>query len=131
LNAFGAVNGFGRASRNSRRGSRTSGRRRDGTRLRLADPWLSICVSDRRTGMIITGGHVYPGVVVGNAAVVGLPDGSPRRNCMLTVLELASYKVPKSYEFVAELPRMENGKIRSAALLEQRVTSAVEQQMHR
>ncbi len=81
--------------------------------------------------MIITGGHVYPGEVVENAAVVGLPDGSPRRNWMLTVLELASYKVPKSYEFVAELPRMENGKIRRCALLEQRVTSSVKPQMHR
>jgi acyl-coenzyme A synthetase/AMP-(fatty) acid ligase len=39
---------------------------------------------------------------------------------------LTPYKVPKSYEFVAELPRDQTGKIRRSALVDEAVKRAGE-----
>ncbi len=109
-----------------------------------ADGYLSI--ADRRVDMIVTGAaNVYPAEVeaaltehpaVADVAVIGLPDAEwgkrvhaviqPRagiappaasaldRHCRE---RLASYKAPKTYEFVADLPRNDAGKIRRSALV--------------
>jgi bile acid-coenzyme A ligase len=102
-------------------------------------------LADRRTDMIISGGaNVYPAEVeaalsedpaVADVVVVGLPDpewgqrvhaviqardpDSPppaerlRDHCRQ---RLAPYKVPKTFEFVARLPRSAAGKIRRGSL---------------
>jgi bile acid-coenzyme A ligase len=106
-------------------------------------------LADRRVDLIIVGGaNVYPAEVeaallqhpeVQDVAVIGLPDedlgkrvhaviqpADPRRPPSLDELEahcrvrLARYKVPKSYEFVAVLPRDESGKIRRSSLVAER-----------
>lgn len=106
-------------------------------------------LADRRADLIITGGaNVYPAEVevalsehpgVLDSAVVGLPSeewgktvhaiveprdpGNPPvaedldRHCRE---RLAPYKIPKSWELVATLPRDEAGKIRRSALAAER-----------
>ena len=111
-----------------------------------ADGYLYI--SDRRTDLIISGGaNVYPAEVEGallrhsavaDAAVVGLPHPDwgqvvhaivePRPSSQVTEAELAAhcrenlapYKVPKSFEMVASLPRDPSGKLRRSALRDER-----------
>jgi bile acid-coenzyme A ligase len=109
--------------------------------------WLHVI--DRRADLIVTGGEsVYPTEVeaallehhdVEEAVVVGLPDEewisrvhavvelSPgasvtseqlRRHCLDL---LTAYKAPKSYEFVTTVPRDEMGKVRRAAIADDRV----------
>jgi bile acid-coenzyme A ligase len=103
-------------------------------------------LADRRTDLIITGGaNVYPAEVeaalsehtgIADVAVIGLPDEEwgkrvhavVQPGVELTVAELdahcrerlASYKVPKTWEFVETLPRDDTGKIRRAALVAER-----------
>jgi len=109
-----------------------------------ADGYLFI--ADRRTDLIISGGaNIYPAEVEGalsehpgvaDSAVIGMPDeewgrrvhaiiqpldavnppdvGTLDRHCRDRI---ASYKVPKTWEFVAELPRNEAGKIRRSGLM--------------
>jgi bile acid-coenzyme A ligase len=106
-------------------------------------------ISDRRVDLIVTGGaNVYPAEVeaalsdhpgLADVAVIGVPDEEWGRRVHAVVqsadvamppsaLELdahcrerlASYKAPKTYEFVDELPRNEAGKIRRSALVAER-----------
>ncbi len=99
--------------------------------------------------MIVSGGaNVYPAEVeaalhdhpaIGDLAVIGVPDddwgkrvhaiiepsdpGNPPSVADLDAYvreRLTSYKVPKTYEFVASLPRNEAGKIRRSALADER-----------
>jgi bile acid-coenzyme A ligase len=108
--------------------------------------------ADRRVDMIISGGsNVYPAEVEGalaehsnvrDVAVIGLPDEEwgqrvhaiieladpakrPSAEEMKTYCKdrIASYKVPKSFEFVTALPRDEAGKLRRTALVEERAHS--------
>jgi bile acid-coenzyme A ligase len=110
-----------------------------------ADGYLFL--ADRRTDLIITGGaNVYPAEVeaalsehpgIADVAVIGLPDEEWGKRVHavvqlgatpLTVAELdahcrerlASYKAPKTWEFVDALPRDEAGKIRRLALVAER-----------
>jgi bile acid-coenzyme A ligase len=111
-----------------------------------ADGYLFL--ADRRTDLIITGGaNVYPAEVeaaltehpsVGDVAVIGLPDDDWGKRVHAVVqlavgsepaaadLEchcrerLASYKVPKTWEFVEQLPRDDAGKLRRSALVAER-----------
>jgi bile acid-coenzyme A ligase len=108
-------------------------------------------IADRRTDMIVSGGaNVYAAEVeaalaehvdIDDVVAVGVPDPDwgrrvhaiiqPRsavappsvdaldRHCRQ---RLAAFKVPKSYEFVAELPRSEHGKIQRLALAEERAS---------
>jgi len=108
-------------------------------------------LADRRVDLIVTGGaNVYPAEVesvlselaaVADVAVIGLPDGEldkrvhaiiqptdpssppsalePDKRCRQ---QLLSYKAPKSYGFVAELPRLSSGKIRRSALVDERLS---------
>ena len=99
--------------------------------------YLHIC--DRRTDMVITGGvNVYPAEVeavlhahpdVGDAAVIGVPDDewgervhavvAPRDGRLLdpaalesfVAVRLAGFKRPRSWDFRADLPRTESGKL--------------------
>lgn len=99
-------------------------------------------ISDRLKDMIISGGeNIYPAEVeqlvmeldsVAAVAVVGVPDDKwgevplavvvPAEGRSLTARDvtahldgrLARYKIPKSVEFVRELPRTASGKIRKA-----------------
>lgn len=109
-----------------------------------ADGYLFI--ADRRTDLIISGGaNIYPAEVeavilqhpaVADAAVVGIPDAEMGK-CVLAVVELrrgqqagadeliafarrdlAHYKCPRRIEFVAELPREPQGKVRKHQLIE-------------
>jgi bile acid-coenzyme A ligase len=109
-------------------------------------------VADRRTDLVITGGaNVYPAEVesallehpdVFDVAVIGLPDddlggrvhaviqprdpaASPPSKALDAFVRdrLAGYKAPRSYEFVADLPRTEAGKIRRRALADERRAS--------
>jgi bile acid-coenzyme A ligase len=102
-------------------------------------------LADRRVDMIVTGAaNVFPAEVeaaltehpaVADVAVIGVPDREwgkrvhaviqPREGMALpTVPELdrhcrerlASYKAPKTYEFVADFPRNDAGKIQRSAL---------------
>lgn len=106
-------------------------------------------LADRRVDMIISGGaNVYPAEIEGaltehpqvaDAVVVGLPDDEWGERVHAIVMpanpvrppsteelrsfcreRLAPYKVPKEFEFVAELPRTEAGKIRRADLANER-----------
>ena len=106
-------------------------------------------IADRRIDMIITGGaNVFPAEVeavltehpaIGDVAVIGLSDEEwgkrvhaviqPReeRNPPSTAeldahcrARLMAYKAPKTYDFVAQLPRSSAGKIRRSALIAER-----------
>jgi bile acid-coenzyme A ligase len=112
-------------------------------------------IADRRVDLIVSGGaNVYPAEVeaalsehpgLSDAAVIGVPDEEwgRRVHAIVQVDDLASapaaseldvhcrerltsYKVPKTYEFVAELPRNEAGKIRRSALVAERESGWVE-----
>jgi long-chain acyl-CoA synthetase len=108
-----------------------------------ADGYLFI--ADRRTDLIITGGaNVYPAEVesvvlqhpaVADAAVIGLPDAEMGKSVVAVVelrpgqraaaediiafarRDLAHYKCPRRVEFVAELPREPQGKVRKHELV--------------
>jgi bile acid-coenzyme A ligase len=106
-------------------------------------------IADRRTDLIISGGtNVYPAEVeavlsehagVADVAVIGLPDEDWGRRVHAVIqprdpqappstdsltnhcrARLQPAKLPKSYEFVATLPRDGVGKIRRSALVEAR-----------
>jgi bile acid-coenzyme A ligase len=108
-------------------------------------------IADRRVDLIITGGaNVYPAEVeaalaehgdIVDCAVIGVTDEewgrrvhaiiqprNPAAPPVVAILDahcrarLASYKLPKTYEFVPELPRTEAGKLRRSALVEERST---------
>jgi long-chain acyl-CoA synthetase len=109
-----------------------------------ADGYLFI--ADRRTDMVISGGvNIYPAEIesvllehpdVVDAAVFGIPDErwgeslaaviEPRRGTALTGdavqawcrERVADYKVPRSVQLVAELPRDPNGKVLKRQLRE-------------
>jgi bile acid-coenzyme A ligase len=97
-------------------------------------------VADRRVDMIISGGaNVFPAEIesvlsehpaVADVAVIGVPDDRWGRRVHAAVLprnadhppsmsdldaycraRLAGYKVPKTYEFLSEIPRNEAGKL--------------------
>ncbi|MDT7572841.1 MAG: bile acid-coenzyme ligase [Actinomycetota bacterium] len=103
-------------------------------------------VADRRTDLIITGGaNVYPAEVEGvlldhpgvsDVAVIGVDDSDLGRRVHAVVeprdlttppeiedliehcrQRLSKYKVPRSVEFVAKLPRNDQGKLRRSALV--------------
>jgi len=108
-----------------------------------------IYLSDRQTDMILVGGaNVYPAEIeaaldehprVRSSAVVGLPDddlGSRPHAIVQTddggaideddirahlVERLVRYKIPRSFEFVAEPLRDDAGKVRRSALRAERV----------
>ena len=106
-------------------------------------------IADRRVDMIVSGGaNVYPAEVeaalsehpgLADVAVIGVPDEEWGRRVHAivephesaeapTVQELnahvreriAAWKAPKTYEFVAQLPRNEAGKIRRTSLAAER-----------
>jgi bile acid-coenzyme A ligase len=106
-------------------------------------------IADRRADMIVSGGaNVYPAEVeaaltehpkVGDVAVIGLEDDEWGRRVHALVQpadpgdapsdeelrahcreRLAAYKVPKSFELVARLPRNEAGKVNRSALVDER-----------
>ena len=108
-------------------------------------------LADRRTDLIITGGvNVYPAEVeialsehpaVKDVVVIGLPDpewghrvhaviepvtaGQPPAEADLRQWcrdRLSPSKIPKSFEFVAALPRDDAGKIRRSGLRAERIT---------
>jgi len=109
-------------------------------------------LADRRTDLIISGGvNVYPAEVeaaliedddVVDAAVIGLPDermgqrvhavvemrpGAARDAGALTARvagRLADFKLPRTVEFVDELPREPNGKVLKTRLREERMSPA-------
>ena len=112
-----------------------------------ADGYLYL--TDRLSDMILSGGaNIYPAEVeaaidafhgVHSSAVIGLPDedmgarlhaiihrpdGSVEDTAMLAHLAdlLVRYKIPKSFEYVAEPVRDDAGKVRRKALREERVT---------
>jgi bile acid-coenzyme A ligase len=106
-------------------------------------------ISDRRTDLIISGGaNIYPAEVeaalfahpgVADAAVIGLPhpDWGHQVHAVVELAagaavsaeelrsfcreHLAPYKVPKTVEIVDQLPRADSGKLRRAALRDERV----------
>jgi bile acid-coenzyme A ligase len=113
-------------------------------------------IADRRVDMIISGGaNVYPAEVesvlgqhpdVQDVAVIGLADHSWGRRVHAVVLprdptsppleksldefcrsRLASFKVPKTYEFVDKLPRNEVGKLARGRLVKEREPSIAKQ----
>ncbi|NIH78487.1 AMP-binding protein [Amycolatopsis viridis] len=109
-------------------------------------------IADRRVDLIISGGaNIFPAEVeeallehpeVADAAVIGLPhpewgqtvhavvqpaDGSSLTAEALSEFmrgQLAAYKLPKTYELIARVPRDEAGKLRRSALLAERTGSA-------
>jgi bile acid-coenzyme A ligase len=110
-------------------------------------------LADRRVDLIISGGaNVYPAEVeaaltehpgVSDVAVIGLPDADMGKTVHAVVQprdpanppavadldvhcrkRLASYKVPRSYEFVDGLPRDDTGKIRRSAMAAERADGA-------
>ena len=102
-------------------------------------------IADRRTDLIITGGaNVYPAEVesvllahplIADVAVVGVPDAEMGKAVLAVVelragrhataeeviafarRELAHYKCPRRVEFVSELPREPQGKVRKHELV--------------
>ncbi|HMK62044.1 MAG TPA: AMP-binding protein [Acidimicrobiales bacterium] len=111
-------------------------------------------LADRRTDLILSGGvNIYPAEVetalledadVVDAAVFGLPDermgqkvhavvelrpgASPDAEALRARLSrhLADFKLPRSIEFVDELPREPNGKVVKSRLRQQRMEAARE-----
>jgi long-chain acyl-CoA synthetase len=109
-------------------------------------------LADRRTDLIISGGvNVYPAEIeaalveddeVVDAAVIGLPDDrmgqkvhavvemrpGARRDAEALVARLAQrladFKIPRTVEFVDELPREPNGKVLKTRLREQRMPAS-------
>ncbi|HEX5164848.1 MAG TPA: acyl-CoA synthetase, partial [Thermomicrobiales bacterium] len=110
-------------------------------------------LADRRVDLIISGGaNIYPAEVeaplsqhpeIVDVVVIGIPDDDWGKRVHAIVhprdldnppsaasldewmrRHLASYKIPKTYEFVAELPRDGAGKIRRAALVAERSDAA-------
>jgi bile acid-coenzyme A ligase len=108
-------------------------------------------IADRRVDMIVSGGaNVFPAEVeaalsehpaVADVVVIGLPDrewgrrvhaivrprdlDSPPPLAELNAFcreRIAAYKTPKTYEFVADLPRSDAGKIQRLALVAARTT---------
>jgi long-chain acyl-CoA synthetase len=105
-------------------------------------------IADRRTDLIVSGGvNIYPAEVenalaedpdVVDAAVFGLPDArmgqrvhavvelrsgaTPDETALLERLSahLADFKRPRTFEFVARLPREPNGKVLKRRLQEER-----------
>lgn len=105
-------------------------------------------LADRRTDLVISGGaNIYPAEVeaallehpaVADVAVIGLPDDEwgQRVHAIVQAVDgegvapgdldrfgrerLASYKLPRSWEFVDELPRDPSGKIRRSKLRDAR-----------
>ncbi|MFW6074361.1 MAG: AMP-binding protein, partial [Chloroflexota bacterium] len=106
-------------------------------------------IADRRTDMIVSGGaNVYPAEVesalgehpeVADVVVIGVPDDEWGRRVHAIVQprnaetapspqeldahvreRLTNYKAPKTYEFMALLPRNEAGKIRRSELAAER-----------
>ena len=106
-------------------------------------------IADRRTDMIVSGAaNIFPAEVeaalsehpdVDDVVVVGIPDAEWGRRVHAIIQplnpqqppdeselnvhvreRLARYKAPKSYEFIAQLPRNDAGKIRRSALAEER-----------
>ena len=117
--------------------------------LGWVDPDGYLYIADRRVDLIVSGGaNVYPAEVesalsehpgLADVAVIGVPDEEWGRRVHAVVQvsdsgtaptcaqldthcreRLTSYKVPKTYEFVSELPRNEAGKIRRSALVAER-----------
>ncbi|HUI03252.1 MAG TPA: AMP-binding protein [Acidimicrobiales bacterium] len=106
-------------------------------------------LADRRTDLIISGGvNIYPAEVetalveeddVVDAAVIGLPDERMGQRVHAVVelrpgsgldaeelrarlaSRLADFKLPRTFEFVAELPREPNGKVLKRTLREERM----------
>lgn len=112
-------------------------------------------ISDRRVDLIVSGGaNVYPAEVeaalsehldVADVAVIGVPDTEwgKRVHAVVEVYpdrpkptaaeldafcreRLTSYKAPKTYEFIDQLPRNEAGKIRRSALADERSSGWIE-----
>ena len=108
-------------------------------------------LTDRLSDMVLSGGaNIYPAEVeaaidafpgVRSSAVIGLPDedmgarlhaivdrpdGPADEAAMLAHLaeRLVRYKIPKSFEYVAEPVRDDAGKVRRKALREERVAAA-------
>jgi bile acid-coenzyme A ligase len=106
-------------------------------------------IADRRVDLVVSGGaNVYPAEVevalsehagVADAVVIGLPDPEWGRRVHALIepadganpptdddlrahcrARLAGYKVPKSFEIVARLPRTAAGKINRSALVAER-----------
>jgi long-chain acyl-CoA synthetase len=103
-------------------------------------------IADRRTDLILSGGaNVYPAEVesvllahpkVADAAVIGIPDDDMGKSVLAVVElrrgdkatteeliaftrgELAHYKCPRRVEFVAELPREPQGKVKKHQLID-------------
>jgi len=112
-------------------------------------------IADRRTDLIISGGvNIYPAEIeqaliadpaVADAAVFGLPDeqmghrvhavvelrpgrpGDPDDLLAALATRLARYKLPRSIEFIDQLPREPNGKIRKFELRNARLATSGEQ----
>ena len=111
-------------------------------------------LADRRVDLILTGGaNVYPAEVeaalsedprVADVVVIGLPDEewgkrvhaivqprdpadppNPDSLAAQVKTRLASYKRPRSYEIVEQVPRDEYGKIRRAALVAERTPASI------
>jgi long-chain acyl-CoA synthetase len=102
-------------------------------------------IADRRTDLIISGGaNIYPAEVegvllqhpkVGDVAVIGVPDADMGKSVLAVVelragevatadeliafarSQLAHYKCPKRIEFVEQLPREPQGKVRKHELI--------------
>jgi bile acid-coenzyme A ligase len=112
-------------------------------------------IADRRTDLIITGGaNVFPAEVetalsehpsVADQVVVGVPDDEWGHRVHAVIQldpnapapdaddlklfcreRLATYKVPKTFEFVERLPRTEAGKLNRTVLGQQRRASTVD-----
>jgi bile acid-coenzyme A ligase len=107
-----------------------------------------VFITDRRDDMVLVGGaNVYPAEIeaaleehpqVRSSAVVGIPDedAGNRLHAIIEVEEdvtpeellvhlserLVSYKLPRTFEFVAEPVRDDAGKVRRSALREARIS---------